>query len=202
MEKRFVLASHNPEKIREMEAILHNLGVDIFTPMEAGILAGVEETGTTFEENALLKAKAVCRATGLPAIADDSGLCVDALNGGPGIYSARYGGEDLDDAGRRALLLESMRGGANRRARFVCAVACVFPNGDVLTTEGTCEGIIAFTALGTGGFGYDPLFLYPPLGKTFAQISAEEKAAVSHRGKALAAMADKLGDYLKRWPED
>ena len=194
---RFVLATHNPGKLREMGEILSRLGVEVLSPAETGVTAEAEETGTTFRENALLKARQVCAAAGLPAIADDSGLCVEALNGGPGVYSARYGGEGLDDAGRRALLLESIRGQTDRRAHFSCCVACAFPNGDTLEAEGRCDGLIAFAPLGTGGFGYDPVFQFPPLGRTFAQLSQEEKAAVSHRGKALAAFAEKLDAYLK-----
>ncbi len=198
MAERFVLATHNPGKLAEMKAILSGLGVEVISPAEAGIEVDVEETGATFAENAMLKAKAVCAAAGLPAIADDSGLCVNALNGGPGVYSARYGGEELDDRGRCMLLLNSMRGQSTRVAHFACAVACVFPNGDTLEAEGRCDGAIAFAPLGEGGFGYDPVFLIPGKGKTFGQLSPEEKSAISHRGKALAAFSEKLGTYLKK----
>ena len=198
MGMKFVLASHNPAKLREMREILSRLGVDVVSAEEAGVTEEPEETGTTFAENALLKAKFACAASGLPAIADDSGLCVDALNGGPGVYSARYGGPGLDDAGRRALLLDSMRGGRSRAAHFVCAIACVFPNGDELTAEGRCDGNIAYGAMGTGGFGYDPLFVYPPMYKTFAQMTEEEKSEVSHRGHALREFAKQLQAYLER----
>lgn len=196
MAEKFVLATHNPGKLAEMKAILSGLGVEVVSPAEAGVEVDVEETGTTFAENAMLKAKAVCAAAGLPAIADDSGLCVDALNGGPGVYSARYGGEGLDDRGRCMLLLRSMRGQGSRIAHFTCAVACAFPNGDTLTAEGRCDGAIAFAPLGEGGFGYDPVFLIPEKGKTFGQIGPEEKSKISHRGRALAAFAEKLGTYL------
>ena len=195
---RFVLATHNPGKLREMGEILRDLGVEVVSPAALGIPVDVEETGTTFLENALLKAKAICRAANLPAIADDSGLCVDALNGAPGVYSARYGGEGLDDRGRCMLLLNSMRGATTRAAHFSCAVACVFPNGDTLTAEGRCDGSIAYAPLGDGGFGYDPVFLLPGTGKTFGQLSQEEKSAVSHRGKALKEFAGKLETYLKK----
>ena len=198
MAERFVLATHNPGKLAEMKAILSGLGVEVISPAEAGIEVDVEETGATFAENAMLKAKAVCAAAGLPAIADDSGLCVNALNGGPGVYSARYGGEELDDRGRCMLLLNSMRGQSTRVAHFACAVACVFPNGDTLEAEGRCDGAIAFAPLGEGGFGYDPVFLIPGKGKTFGQLSPEEKSAISHRGKALAAFSEKLGTYPKK----
>ena len=195
---RFVLATHNPGKLQEMGEILRDLGVEVVSPAALGIPVDVEETGTTFLENALLKAKAICRAANLPAIADDSGLCVDALNGAPGVYSARYGGEGLDDRGRCMLLLNSMRGATTRAAHFSCAVACVFPNGDTLTTEGRCDGSIAYAPLGDGGFGYDPVFLLPGTGKTFGQLSQEEKSAVSHRGKAVKEFAGKLETYLKK----
>ena len=198
MAEKFVLATHNPGKLAEMKEILSALGVEVLSPAEAGVNVEVEETGSTFAENAMLKAKAVCAAAGLPAIADDSGLCVNALNGGPGVYSARYGGEELDDRGRCILLLNSMRGQSTRAAHFSCAVACAFPNGDTLEAEGRCDGAIAFAPLGESGFGYDPVFLVPGRGKTFGQLSPEEKGAISHRGKALAAFAEKLGTYLKK----
>ena len=195
---RFVLATHNPGKLREMGEILKDFGIEVVSPRDLGITVDVEETGTTFAENALLKAKAICQAAGLPAIADDSGLCVDALNGAPGVYSARYGGEGLDDKGRYMLLLSSLRGAPTRAAHFACAVACAFPNGDTLTAEGRCDGSIAYAPLGEGGFGYDPVFLLPGTGKTFGQLTQEEKSAVSHRGRALKDFAGKLEAYLKK----
>jgi len=198
MSEKFVLATHNPGKLKEMGAILSQYGVEVVSPRELGIAVEVEETGTTFAENAMLKAKAICAASGLPAIADDSGLCVDALNGGPGVYSARYGGEGLDDKGRYQLLLNTMRGQTTRAAHFACAIACAFPNGDELTAEGRCEGTIAFAPMGEGGFGYDPVFFVPELKKTFGQLTAEEKSAISHRGKALAAFSEKLATYLQK----
>ena len=193
-----VLATHNPGKIQEMRDILSQLGVEVVSPAELGVDVDVEETGDTFAENAMLKAKAICAAAGLPAIADDSGLCVDALNGGPGVYSARYGGEGLDDAGRTALLLQNMRGQTTRAAHFACAIACAFPNGDTLTAEGRCDGAVAFAPMGQGGFGYDPVFLVPEKAKTFSQLTAEEKNEISHRGRALRAFAEKLETYLKK----
>ena len=195
---KFVLATHNPGKIQEMQAILSQLGVEVVSPAELGVDVDVEETGETFAENAMLKAKAICAAAGLPAIADDSGLCVDALNGGPGVYSARYGGEGLDDAGRTALLLQNMRGQTTRAAHFACAIACVFPDGKTLTAEGRCDGAVAFAPMGTGGFGYDPVFLVPEKGKTFSQLTEAEKNEISHRGKALRDFAGKLETYLKQ----
>lgn len=195
---KFVLATHNPGKLREMSDILSHLGIEVVSPADVGVTVDVEETGTTFAENAMLKAKAICAASGLPAIADDSGLCVDALNGGPGVYSARYGGEGLDDRGRYMLLLNSMRGQTTRAAHFSCAIACAFPNGDTLTAEGRCDGAIAFAPLGEGGFGYDPVFLVPEKGKTFGQLTAEEKSQISHRGKALREFSTQLETYLKK----
>ena len=196
MSQKFVLATHTPGKLKEMSSILSQFGVEVVSPKELGITVDVEETGATFAENAMLKARAICAAANLPAIADDSGLCVDALNGGPGVYSARYGGEGLDDKGRYTLLLNSMRGQATRAAHFTCSIACAFPNGDTLTAEGQVQGTIAFAPMGEGGFGYDPVFFYPPLAKTFGQLTAEEKSTISHRGQALKEFSAKLETYL------
>ena len=193
---KFVLATHNPNKIREMGAILGQFGVEVVSPKELGITVDVEETGSTFAENAMLKAKAICELAKLPAIADDSGLCVDALNGGPGVYSARYGGEGLDDTGRYRLLLQMLHGQADRRAHFHTTITCAFPNGDVLQDDGEVEGTIAFAPMGENGFGYDPVFFVPDKRKTFAQLTAEEKAEISHRGKALRAFKETLRNYL------
>ena len=194
---KFVLASQNKHKLEEMRSILAAQGVEVVLESDLGLHVDVEETGATFAENARIKARAVMKASGLPAIADDSGVCVDALNGAPGVYSARYGGPELDDAGRYRLLLENMRGARTRAAHFTSCIACVFPNGDTLEAEGVCPGTIAFAPQGDGGFGYDPVFFLPQLRKTYAQLTPEEKAAVSHRGKALAAFDGKLRDYLK-----
>ena len=194
---KMVLASKNPKKMKEMNEILSGMGVEVCLQSDVGIDIDVEETGTTFEENSLLKARAVMEASGLPAIADDSGLCVDALNGAPGVYSARYGGEGLDDTGRYKLLLANMPRGAARTAKFVSVITCCFPGGEVLTARGECPGTIAFAPMGEGGFGYDPVFFLPKLKKTFAQLSAEEKNAISHRGRALEAFQAKLEAYLK-----
>ena len=191
-------ATGNAGKLRELRRILEAQGHEVVSQKELGITIEPEETGTTFVENAMLKAKAICAASGLPAIADDSGLCVDALNGGPGVYSARYGGEELDDRGRYTLLLQNMRGQTTRVAHFACAIACAFPGGDELTAEGRCDGAIAFAPMGTAGFGYDPVFLVPEKGRTFGQLTAEEKGAISHRGKALRAFSEKLATYLKK----
>lgn len=194
---KLVLASQNQKKLKEMDEILSQLGVEVCLQSDIGIHVDVEETGTTFEENSLLKARAVMEASGMPAIADDSGLCVDALGGAPGVYSARYGGEGLDDTGRYRLLLENMRG-MPRSARFVSVITCCFPNGDVISARGECPGTIAFAPMGEGGFGYDPVFFLPEKKKTFAQLTAEEKNAISHRGKALEAFKIKLQEYLNQ----
>ena len=198
MSEKFVLATHNPGKLKEMAEILKKFHVEVVMPSDLGLDIDVEETGTTFAENAMLKAKAICAASGLPAIADDSGLCVDALNGAPGVYSARYGGEGLDDTDRYRLLLSNLRGSTTRAAHFASAIACAFPNGDELTAEGRCNGAIAFAPMGEGGFGYDPVFLVPEMRKTFAQMTAEEKNSISHRGRAMEKFAEKLETYLAK----
>lgn len=195
---KLVLASKNKKKLAEMQEILSALGVEVVLQSEVGVDVDVEETGTTFAENSALKARAVCQASGLPAIADDSGLCVDALNGAPGVYSARYGGEGLDDVGRYKLLLENMRGQMDRRCGFVSAICCAFPNGDEVTATGECRGTLAYAPKGDNGFGYDPIFFVPEKKKTFAQLTAEEKNEISHRGKALCAFKEELERYLTK----
>ena len=193
---KVVLASKNQHKLVEMRDILSAQGVEVVLESDVGIDVDVEETGTTFEENSLLKAKAVMEASGLPAIADDSGLAVDALGGAPGVYSARYGGEELDDAGRYRLLLENMRGQLDRRCKFVSVITLCMPNGDVISARGACPGTLAYAPQGENGFGYDPVFFVPGKKKTFAQLTAEEKNAISHRGNALKLFQQKLADYL------
>ena len=188
---KLVLASDNKNKLREFRTLFENFGVELISKAESGFTEEVEETGETFAENARIKAEAVMRATGLAAIADDSGLCVDALNGAPGVYSARYGGLD-DDAARYRLLLQNMRGSMTRAAHFHTSVVCLFPDGTELTAEGECPGTIAYAPMGDGGFGYDPIFYYPPFGKTLAEVTPEEKNQVSHRAVALRAFYDKL----------
>lgn len=191
---KMVLASKNAHKLVEMKDILSQLGVEVVLESDVGV--DVEETGTTFEENAYLKAHAVMEASGLPAIADDSGLCVDALNGAPGVYSARYGGPELDDVGRYKLLLENLRGQLDRRGKFVSCICCCFPNGDRVEARGECPGTIAYAPKGTGGFGYDPVFFLPGLKKTFAELTPEEKNAISHRGNALKKFKTELESYF------
>lgn len=179
-----------------MKVILAGLGAEVVSQSEAGLTLEAEETGTTFEENAFIKAKAACDALSEPAIADDSGLVVEALNGEPGVYSARYGGDACkNDAERVRLLLKNLDGKENRSAKFVSCISCVFPNGDVISARGECEGIITYAPRGEGGFGYDPVFEIPKTGKTMAELPAEEKNAVSHRGKALKIFEMKLREY-------
>lgn len=193
---KMVLASKNPKKLEEMAAILSQLGIEVVLESDVGVDVEVEETGTTFEENAALKAFAVMEAAGLPAIADDSGLCVDALGGGPGVYSARYGGEGLTDADRYRLVLEGLQGQLDRGAKFVSAICCAFPGGDRVEARGECPGVIGYAPQGENGFGYDPIFFLPEKKKTFAQLTGEEKNAISHRGKALEKFKEELEKYL------
>ncbi len=194
---KFVLASKNPHKLVELQRILGDMDVEVVLESQVGVDVDVEETGETFEENSLLKARAVMEATGLPAIADDSGLCVNALAGAPGVYSARYGGEGLSDQERYRLVLEALRGQMDRGAKFVSVVTACFPGGDVLTARGECPGTIAYAPQGENGFGYDPVFFVPALRKTFAQMTAEEKNAISHRGRALEKFKVELEGYLR-----
>lgn len=189
----FVVASHNRKKIGEMDAILGALGIS-FLPLPQGA-PEPEEDGAAFEENALIKARAACAFTGKPAVADDSGLCVDALGGAPGIYSARYcEGSDSD---RNAFLLENLAAvpDGGRQAQFVSAIACVFPGGEALVVRGECAGGIVRSPQGEGGFGYDPLFYVAEYGCTFAQLPAEVKNRISHRARALQKMKQALGEY-------
>ena len=192
---RVVLASKNAHKLKEISQITEKFGIDLVLQSELGIDLDVEENGTTFEENSLIKAKAVMEATGLPALADDSGIAVDALNGEPGIYSARYGFDDsLDDWGRLKLLLKNMENvpDGNRQGKFVCVITMVTPQGQIIQARGEVHGEILRHAAGEGGFGYDPIFYYPPFGKTLAEVTAEEKNQVSHRAQALKLFYQKL----------
>ncbi len=195
---KMVLASKNPHKLTEMSAILSQLGIEVVLESDVGVDVDVEETGTTFEENAALKARAVMEASGLPAIADDSGLCVTALGDGPGVYSARYGGEGLTDQERYQLVLKGLSGQLDRSAKFVSAICCAFPGGDMVTARGECPGLIAYAPMGEDGFGYDPVFLVPEKKKTFAQMTAQEKNAISHRGVALQKFKAELEKYLTK----
>lgn len=196
---KFVLASQNKHKLAEFRQILTPLGVTLVSPEELGIDADVEETGTTFAENSQIKARCLLEKTGLATIADDSGLQVDALEGAPGIFSARYGGESCkDDAQRCLLLLHNLQGvpEAERTARFVCAITCLFPDGRSIFARGVCEGRIAARMSGSGGFGYDPVFYVPSEKCTFSEMPQQRKNALSHRGKALAEFYEKLSEVI------
>ncbi len=195
---KFLIATNNSKKLLELNRILNPLGIDVVSAKEMGInLDDVEETGTTFLENAFIKANAGCSRSGIPTIADDSGLCVDALDGAPGIYSARYGGDNATDEDKYNKLLSEMKNfeGDKRSAYFICSIACVFPDGTKISAEGKCNGTIATIPDGNGGFGYDPVFLYN--GISFGRLSAEEKDKVSHRGNALREFRDKLEKYME-----
>ena len=183
---KVVLASQNKKKIVEMKDILSKMGVEVLSQADVGLNLEPEETGATFEENARIKARAVMEAAGMPAIADDSGLMVDALGGEPGVYSARYGGPGLDDTGRWQLLLRNMAGQTDRQGKYVSVICCVFPDGREILSRGECAGLLTEEPAGDGGFGYDPIFFLPQLGKTMAQITPKEKNQISHRAKALA----------------
>lgn len=189
---KMVLASGNRKKLAELRRILEPMGFDVIPKDEAGVDFDPEENGSTFAENARIKAEAVCKATGLIAVADDSGLCVDALNGAPGVYSARYAGENATDSDRIDKLLRELEAvpEEKRSARFVSAVCVYFPGGKIIEAQGTCEGNIAFERHGSGGFGYDPVFMVGE--KSFGELSAEEKDALSHRGNALRELKNKL----------
>lgn len=192
----FVLASNNKDKLKEMRALMSAFGYTVLSQEEAGVDLEVDETGATFYDNAHLKAEAAMKASGLPAIADDSGLMVDFLNGEPGVYSKRYGG-GLDDGARNSLLLQNMAETSVRGAKFVSAIVCVFPNGAVVAAEGTCEGSILTVPRGEGGFGYDPVFLVTAVGKSMAELTPEEKNSISHRGNAMRLFEPKLREYLE-----
>ncbi len=188
MKMKLVAATGNKGKLAEFREILKDY--EIISAAEAGFFEDVEETGATFMENALLKAQATARATNLPALADDSGLCVDALDGAPGIYSARYSGGTPAD--NRALLLKNMQGIQNRAAHFCCALVLCYPDGSTVCAEGRTDGSILTEEQGTNGFGYDALFFSDDLQKSFGLATDEEKNAVSHRGRAIAALEKKL----------
>ena len=200
---RFIIATHNKSKLRELSRILEPLGIEAVTDHDLGIeLPEVDETGTTFAENAYLKAESACRFSGLPAIADDSGIVVDALDGAPGVYSARYGGPELDDQGRNLLLLKELDGvpWEKRTAHYACAVCCVFPDeGSTIAVEGEMHGYVGTEQHGNGGFGYDPLFYVQQEDGSFitsAQLTDEQKDAISHRGNALRALKQELLNRL------
>ncbi len=195
---KFIIATNNKKKLVEMERILKPLGIEAVSAKDAGVvLDEVDETGTTFGENAFLKANAAYVKTGMPAVADDSGICVDALGGRPGIFSARYSPEDcVTDEDRTAKILEELQGVPDdkRGAHYTCAICCILPDGSKIEIEETCEGKIGYEFIGDGGFGYDPIFYFGD--KTFAQISGEDKDKVSHRGKALRKLQAALREHF------
>ena len=192
---KVILASKNQHKLTELSAILSQLGFEIALESEYGLDIDVEEPGTTFEENSFLKADAVMKASGLPVLADDSGLMVDALDGAPGVYSARYG-HKASDKERTAYLLENMKEVPEERrgAKFVCVITCLFPDGRKIVARGECPGVIARAPHGENGFGYDPVFYLPELGMTYAELPSEQKNAISHRARALQ-------DFCRKYQE-
>ena len=199
MKETIVFATGNEGKMREIREILADFNLPVLSMKEAGAMPKIVEDGSTFKENALIKARAVWNCTGDIVLADDSGLVIDYLNGEPGIYSARYMGEDTSYEEKNKNLISRMEGAGEgeRSARFVCAIAAILPDGKVLSTEGTMEGLIAEAPAGQGGFGYDPILYLPEYGKTSAELTMEEKNCISHRGKALRAMKEALEEALK-----
>ncbi len=193
---KIIAATHNKGKIREFRQILETLGFDVVSEKDAGINIEPEETGQTFGENALIKATAVYDLCDCAVMADDSGLCVEALDGRPGVYSARYAGEGASDADRIEKLLSEMQDKENRNAKFVCAIALILPNGEQIVTVGETYGKIAYKPSGEGGFGYDPIFISDKLGKSFAEADGEEKNSVSHRGAALQKLYEILREKI------
>lgn len=192
---KVILASKNQHKLTELSSILSKLGFEIALESDYGLDIEVEETGVTFEENSLLKAEAVMKASGMPVLADDSGLMVDALSGAPGVYSARYGNKGSDSE-RTAYLLENMKDvpDTQRGAKFVCVITCLFPDGRKIVARGECPGVIARAPKGENGFGYDPVFYLPEYGMTYAELPAEQKNAISHRARALQ-------DFCRKYQE-
>ena len=197
--RKIIFATGNAGKMKEIREILKDLDAEVLSMKEAGVEADIVEDGKTFEENAVIKAKTVCELTGEIALADDSGLEIDYLNKEPGIYSARYMGEDTSYRIKNANLIERLEGvpDEKRTARFVCAIAAAFPDGTVKTVRGTMEGRIGYEEAGENGFGYDPIFYLPEYGCSSAELSMEEKNKISHRGKALEAMKAQLKKVLE-----
>ena len=191
-----VLATRNLNKTAEIKDLLADFPIQIKSLDDFGPIPSVEEDGDTFDENAYKKSSFAAKILGMPALADDSGLVVAALDGAPGVFSARYAGESASDEQRYRKLLAEMKGKTNRKAAFECVISIAMPDGPALTYEGRCEGLIAEKPAGQNGFGYDPIFYYPPLNKTFAQLTREEKSHVSHRGKALRELRDEFDKVL------
>jgi XTP/dITP diphosphohydrolase len=191
-----VIATRNKGKTAEIRDLLKDFPVEIKNLDDFGPIPTLEEDGETFDENAYKKASFAAKILGLPALADDSGLLVEALDGAPGIHSARYAGENATDEQRYLKLLEEMKGKSNRDAAFECVISIAVPTGPALTYETRCQGLITESPAGSNGFGYDPIFFYPPLNKTFAQLTREEKSRISHRGKAFAELKDEFDKVL------
>ena len=189
---KVVLASKNPHKLVEISKITEKFGFELVLQSDLGVDIDVEETGTTFEENSFLKAEAVMKATGLPALADDSGICADALGGAPGIYSARFCGHHGDDEANNRLLLEKLKNEENKKAHYTCAIVLVYPDGKKISAEGYLYGEITENRAGKNGFGYDPYFYLPEYGCTTAELDPEIKNKISHRGNAIRALVEKL----------
>ena len=187
---KLAIATNNQHKLQEIRAILGDSFEELLSLKDLGIDVDVEETGTTLEENAIIKARAILALSGIATLADDTGLMVDALNGAPGVYSARYAGEEHNDAKNRALLLKNLNGVKDRSAHFATVIALCYPDGKTLTASGRVNGEILMSERGTEGFGYDSLFFSTELGKTFAEATQAEKNSVSHRGRALRAMLE------------
>lgn len=198
MKQIIVLATTNKGKTREIKRLLKDFPFDIKNLSDFGPIPEVIEDGKTFDDNAYKKASFTARILGYPAMADDSGLCVQALDGAPGVYSARYAGENATDADNVKKMLEDLKTEKNRNAQFKCVISIAIPTGAALTYEGECKGVLTKEPVGDNGFGYDPLFFYPELNKTFAQLTIEEKALVSHRGRALKQIAEEA-DKIIEW---
>ncbi len=196
LDRPIILATRNPGKIQEFRDLLADFSVEFRSLNDFGPIPGVVEDGSTFEENAYKKASQTARVLGFPALADDSGLVVEALDGAPGVRSARYAGDGASDDENNRKLLQAMEGRGERKAAFACVISIAVPRGPALTYEAWCEGEIALQAAGSNGFGYDPVFFYPPLGKTFAELSTEEKNRVSHRGQAMTELKREFDKVL------
>ena len=194
--EKIIFATGNKGKMKEIREIMSNISDKIYSLKEAGIEADIDENGTTFEENAIIKAKTICQMTGQLVLADDSGLEVDYMNGEPGVYSARYLGEDTPYSVKNATKIKNLENakGSERSARFVCVIAAAFPDGRVITAKGVIEGLIGYEEKGDNGFGYDPIFYVPEYDMTTAQMNSEQKNQISHRGKALRLIKEKLKD--------
>jgi XTP/dITP diphosphohydrolase len=196
--QKIVVATQNPGKIKEIKEILANMPYEVVSMGEAGIDLDIVEDGATYEENAMIKARALAKLTGSIVIADDSGLAVDALDGAPGVYSARFAGEGASSKERNQKLLCLMQGVKNRRAKFICSIAVIFPDGNSFIVTGECHGMIAEKEVGQNGFAYDPLFYVPEMNKTMAELDGQEKNKISHRGRALEKMREELKKITSR----